>query len=69
MICMNEPAEAFTAHPYMLNLERIVRMAPHMTVAERDALAEWAAEALENSIPFDSTTWPGWRAVASRLCH
>ncbi|WP_436297896.1 hypothetical protein [Variovorax sp. LjRoot175] len=53
----------------MLNLERIVRMAPNMTVEERDALAEWAEEALESSSPFDTTTWPGWRAVARRLSH
>jgi hypothetical protein len=30
----------------MLNIERIVRMAPKMTEAEREALARWAEEAL-----------------------
>jgi len=63
---MNEPA---AVHPYMLNLERIVRMAPKMTVEEREALAEWAEDALESTVPFDAITWPGWRDVVRRLSH
>ncbi|CAN7773444.1 hypothetical protein LJR290_007653 [Variovorax sp. LjRoot290] len=66
---MNEPFEATAAHPYMLNLERIVRMAPNMTDEERAALAEWAEEALESATPIDTASWPGWRAVVNRLSH
>lgn len=42
-------------HPCMLTIERIVRMAPKMTEVEREALADWLAEALESPIPIDTS--------------
>jgi hypothetical protein len=66
---MNEIDEAIAKHPYILNIERIARMVPKMTVEEREALTEWAEEALESAISIDTSTWPGWHAVARRLCH
>lgn len=67
---MSDPIkEAIAQHPYMLNVERIVHMAPRLTEEERDALIEWAEDAVESPIPFDTTAWPGWHAVARRLAH
>ncbi|KWT70817.1 MULTISPECIES: hypothetical protein [unclassified Variovorax] len=66
---MTEIDEAIAQHPYMLHIERIVRMAPKMTDAEREALADWAEDAVESFIPFDASNWPGWQAVARRLAH
>lgn len=64
-----EADEAAAQHPYMLNIERIVRIFPKMTEAEREALTEWAEEALDGPIPIDTSNWPGWGAVAKRLAH
>ena len=61
--------EEIARHPYMLHIERIVRMYPLMTEAERSALTDWAEEAVDSVIPFDASNWPGWYAVARRLSH
>ena len=66
---MSDHNEAIAQHPYMLNIERIVHIAPRLTEEERDALADWAEEAIESSVPFDASAWPGWFAVARRLAH
>ncbi|OUM00044.1 hypothetical protein [Variovorax sp. JS1663] len=66
---MTKIEEAIAQHPYMLHIERIVRIAPLMTNAERAALTAWAEEAVESAVPFDASIWPGWSAVARRLAH
>lgn len=66
---MTDIEEAIAQHPYMLHIERIVRMYPMMTESERSALTDWAEDAVEGVIPFDASNWPGWTAVARRLAH
>ena len=64
-----DAGDAIAQHPYMLNIERIVRNYPLMTEAERSELTEWAEDAVDSFIPFDASNWPGWTAVARRLAH
>lgn len=61
--------EEIARHPHLLQIERIVRIAPLMTEAERAALTDWAEDAVESLLPFDASNWPGWTAVARRLAH
>ena len=66
---MTDIEEAMARHPYMLHIERLVRMYPMMTEPERSALVDWAEDAVEGVMPFDASNWPGWTAVARRLAH
>jgi hypothetical protein len=66
---MTESARAIEDHPYLLNFERIMAVAPKMTPGEYEAFTAWAQEAMESPGPIDTSAWPGWRAVVTRLAH